>query len=140
MPQAMTATSSCTVLGEPLPWPVYTTSPGCGGALSVATFAVDLDDPRPRAVATDGYDGEADEELPAPRLPYQISPADPLLLRVEAEATACDCEWYLEVEWSSGAGQGTLRIDDAGHPFRLSGAEGNTRFEHPEDAWVQAPE
>ncbi|OII62253.1 hypothetical protein BJP40_29585 [Streptomyces sp. CC53] len=104
----------------PLDWPVYAMSDGCGGSLSPAYFAVDLDAARPLARPVDGADTE--RTLPAPRLPYRVTKDDPLVVRVEAAAAHCDCDWYLEAEWSSGGQRGTLRIDDGGRPFRTSGA------------------
>jgi transcriptional regulator with XRE-family HTH domain len=124
---------------EPLPWNVYNTNPGCGGALTVAKFAVDLDEQRPRPVATEGFDGETMETLAAPLLPYQITPADPLLLRMEATTATCDCTWYLEVDWSSRTDQGTLRIDDGGRPFRVSAVVGNTPYAY-DTSWVVDPQ
>ncbi len=111
-----------------LDWPVYAMSDGCGGALSPAHFAVDLDAARPLARPVDGADTE--RTLPAPRLPYRVTKDDPLVVRVEATAARCDCDWYLEAEWSSGGQRGTLRIDDGGRPFRTSGhtAPGREHF------------
>ncbi|GAA4921370.1 helix-turn-helix domain-containing protein [Streptomyces coeruleoprunus] len=103
----------------PLMWPVYAMSNGCGGMITPASYAVDLDAARPLARPVEGFDGE--RPLPVTRLPYRVSEGDPLVLRVEASAKRCDCDWYLEAEWSSGERHGTLRIDDRGNPFRTSG-------------------
>lgn len=102
-----------------LTWSAYGMSNGCGGMLSPAYYAVDLDAARPLAHPMDGFDGE--RPLPATRLPYRVTEADPLVVRVEATAARCDCDWYLEAEWTSGDRRGTLRIDDGGKPFRTSG-------------------
>ncbi|MFG3410454.1 hypothetical protein [Streptomyces sp. NPDC048142] len=107
-----------------LDWPAYAMNPGCGGSLTPARYTVDLDVPRPLAQPESGgavnHTGEA-RTLPAPRLPFQVTQGDPLVLRVEATAVHCDCDWYLEAEWTRGDQHGTLRIDDAGRPFRTSG-------------------
>ncbi|MEU7566126.1 helix-turn-helix transcriptional regulator [Streptomyces fradiae] len=104
-------------------WPAYAMSSGCGGMLSPAFHAVDLDAPRPLVRPVEGFDGE--RPLPATRLPYRVRAGDPLVVRVEATAVRCDCAWVLEAEWSSGERRGTVRIDDGGRPFRTSGlAEG----------------
>jgi hypothetical protein len=121
---------------EPLPWNAYAMDLGCGGSLSVAAYRVDLDEARPLAVPADGYDAETGEVLTAPRLPYQVTAAEPLSLRVEAAAVDCDCTWYIEVEWSSGTERGMLRIDDEGRPFRTSGIENDTVYVYPEESWV----
>ncbi|WP_103528631.1 MULTISPECIES: helix-turn-helix transcriptional regulator [unclassified Streptomyces] len=124
---------------EPLDWPVFTTDFGCGGALSLAAFKVDLDDDRPRAEANDGYDGESDRVLPAPSLPFQVTDSEPLSLRAEASAAECDCRWYLEVEWSSGTDRGIIRLDRAGDPFRTSGSAENQVYGYDGSSWVTDP-
>ncbi len=105
----------------PLKWPVFDMSLGCGGALTPATFAVDLDAERPVARPVAGFDGDTGTDLPAPALPFAVTAEEPLALRVEAAAGTCDCSWSVELEWSSGAERGTLVIDDGGEPFRTSG-------------------
>ncbi|MFD8292500.1 helix-turn-helix domain-containing protein [Streptomyces lavendulae] len=107
----------------PPPWNVYRMSPGCGGALTPAVFAVNLDAPRPLARPVGGND--AGEPIPAPSFPLRVSAADPAVLRVEAAATGCDCEWYLDLRWSGpGGSSGTLRLDDSGRPWRTSATPG----------------
>ncbi|GAA2393807.1 helix-turn-helix transcriptional regulator [Streptomyces glaucosporus] len=103
-------------------------SEGCGGSLTPAALSVDLDAPRPLARPMDGYDGDAGKELPAVRLPYRVTADDPLALRIEARTEGCDCDWYLELRWSSGGDSGTLRVDDAGRPFRTSAAKGRPAY------------
>ncbi|MFG3496967.1 helix-turn-helix domain-containing protein [Streptomyces sp. NPDC047928] len=103
----------------PLSWPAYAMDNGCGGMLTPAAYTVDLDAARPLARPVDGFDGE--RPLPATRLPYRVTDGDPLVVRVEATAGRCDCDWYLEAEWTSGDRRGTLTVDDGGRPFRTSG-------------------
>ncbi|MDT0318956.1 hypothetical protein [Streptomyces millisiae] len=122
----------------PLAWPAFDMSPGCGGALTPAAFTVDLDADRPVAHPRDGYDGEAEAELPAPEPPFLVTEDEPLVLRVGATAVDCDCDWYVEVDWASGADSGMARIDDAGRPFRTSGvtAPGDVYgYEYTEQRW-----
>jgi hypothetical protein len=109
---------------------------GCGGALTPAEFAVDLDAARPIAHPRDGYDGE--HTVPATRLPYEVSDKEPLVLRVNAATEGCDCDWYLEVDWSSGTREGAARIDDGGRPFRTSGVKGRPQYNYwPESGgWI----
>lgn len=114
--------------GAPLDRRVYEMSNGCGGALTPAAFTVNLDAARPVARPQDGFDGDDGTPLPATRLPYQVTPGDPLALRVEAKTAEYDCEWYLEVRWSRGDRSGTLRIDDGGRPFRTSGEGGGRSY------------
>lgn len=62
------------------------------------------------------------------RLPYQVSADDPEVLMISAETETCDCGWYLELEWSSEGRTGTVRIDDAGRPFRTTAIKGLPRY------------
>ncbi|MCZ7417540.1 MULTISPECIES: helix-turn-helix domain-containing protein [unclassified Streptomyces] len=123
----------------PLPWTSYAMEHGCGGALTPARFTVNLDAGRPVAVPEDGYLTDTDgtgHVLTAERMPFRVSAGEPQVLRIEASAVRCDCDWYLELAWSAGGRSGTLRIDDNGRPFRTSGAEGRPElFYWPENGW-----
>ncbi|HCA87269.1 MAG TPA: hypothetical protein DEQ61_18385, partial [Streptomyces sp.] len=123
----------------PLGWSSFAMANGCGGSLTPASFDVDLDADRPLARPTDGFDGDRGEKLPAVRLPYQVSPKDSLVLRVFARTEGCDCQWYLELDWSSGGRKGTVRIDDGGDPFRTSRAEGQPEYGYWADSggWLR---
>ncbi|WP_221890497.1 hypothetical protein, partial [Streptomyces sp. WAC07061] len=110
----------------PPAWNVYQMSPGCGGGLTPAGFAVNLDAPRPLARPLAGNDSGT--RLPAPAFPLRVSAADPAVLRVTAAATGCDCDWYLELRWSGPGGSGTLRLDDDGVPWRTSAATGRPAY------------
>lgn len=122
----------------PPAWSSYEMSNGCGGSLTPAAFSVDLDAPRPLVRPVAGYDGEGGRELPAVRLPYRVTAGDPLALRVEARTEGCDCDWHVELEWSSGGDSGTLRVDDGGRPFRTSAVEGRPAYgwSLEEGAWT----
>ncbi|MFF5720746.1 helix-turn-helix domain-containing protein [Streptomyces buecherae] len=111
---------------EPLAWPAFAMENGCGGSLTPRAFSVDLDMARPLAKPTDGHDGQ--RPLPAVRFPYRVSATDPEVLRVNARTVACDCQWYLELDWVSGDRRGTVRIDDGGRPFRTSGLKGRPEY------------
>ncbi|MFF3015124.1 helix-turn-helix domain-containing protein [Streptomyces sp. NPDC057939] len=110
----------------PPAWNVYQMSQGCGGALTPAGFAVNLDAPRPLARPVTGND--AGDRIPAPVFPMQVSAARPVVLRVVAAATGCDCDWYLELRWSGPTGSGTLRLDDDGRPWRTSATVGRPEY------------
>ncbi len=107
---------------KPPAWNVYQMSQGCGGGLTPAVFAVNLDAPRPLARPVAGNDGGS--PLPAPAFPLRVSAAEPVVLRVEATTTGCDCDWLLDLRWTGPSGSGTLRIDDGGRPLRTSAAPG----------------
>ncbi|MCJ1680222.1 helix-turn-helix domain-containing protein [Streptomyces sp. APSN-46.1] len=119
----------------PPAWNVYQMSQGCGGALTPAGFAVNLDAPRPLARPVAGKDtGDA---LPAPAFPLRVSAAEPVVLRVEATTTGCDCDWSLDLRWSAPTGSGTLRLDDNGRPWRTSAAPNRPvyGFAHEQGRW-----
>lgn len=119
-----------------LRWSSYAMDNGCGGALTPAVYAVDLDISRPLARPQDGFDGE--NTVPAVRLPYQVSDRDPMVLRVDARTQGCDCDWYLEADWTSGGRTGTVRIDDGGRPFRTSGVKGRPQYGYwPSTGWTR---
>ncbi|MFD3544958.1 helix-turn-helix domain-containing protein [Streptomyces sp. NPDC058655] len=121
----------------PPPWNVYQMSPGCGGSLTPAVHAVNLDAPRPVARPVDGGDSEG--VIRAPAFPMRVSAADPVVLRVEASTTGCDCDWTLDLRWTGPHGSGTLRIDDNGRPLRTSAATGRPEYGYASDQgrWVR---
>ncbi|MFE9022779.1 helix-turn-helix domain-containing protein [Streptomyces sp. NPDC007808] len=104
----------------------YAMDHGCGGALTPRYFDVDLDKDRPIARPADGND--TGTPIPAMRLPYRVSAEDPEVLLVDARTKSCDCDWYLELDWSSQGRTGTVRIDDRGRPFRTTSIEGRTSY------------
>lgn len=104
----------------------YAMDRGCGGAITPRSFDVNLDKERPIARAVAGSD--TGTPIPAVRMPYRVSAQDPEVLLVNARTQACDCRWYLELDWSSQGREGTVRIDDDGRPFRTSGIKGLSRY------------
>ncbi|MFD7512943.1 helix-turn-helix domain-containing protein [Streptomyces sp. NPDC059853] len=122
---------------EPLPWPAYRMDNGCGGSLTPAAFTADLDTDRPLAHPVPGTDAATGEDFPAPRLPFALDAAEPLLLRFEVRAATGDVDWSVDLDWSSGDRTGTLRVDDAGRPFRTSGTTGPVYVHDvPSGEWV----
>ncbi|MFD8213796.1 helix-turn-helix domain-containing protein [Streptomyces sp. NPDC059697] len=105
----------------PLAWNDYAMGVGCGGGVETKSFAVDLDAGRP---VTTPKAGQRD-------FPYKVSESDPEVFYVFADARAHDVSWYLELDWSSGAHSGTVRIDDNGKPFRTSGNVGRPAYDYP---------
>ncbi|GAB3969717.1 hypothetical protein [Streptomyces sparsus] len=127
---------------SPPSWNAYAMDQGCGGALTPAVLALDLDVPRPRVRPVDGYDASGTGvELPAREFPLRVSRTDPEVLLVQAEAEGCDCDWYLELDWASAGRTGTLRVDDNGRPFRTSSAEGRPTYVYGQDGeWERSAE
>ncbi|MFE5856119.1 helix-turn-helix domain-containing protein [Streptomyces sp. NPDC056500] len=115
---------------------VYGMSLGCGGTMTPRMFDVDLDAARPTALSVPGNDSGV--ELPAASFPYRVSARDPEILLITARTVTCDCDWYLELEWSSADRSGTVRIDDAGRPFRTSSVLGGPAYLYDSNArrWV----
>ncbi|WP_413757696.1 helix-turn-helix domain-containing protein [Streptomyces sp. MMBL 11-3] len=111
----------------PLDWNDFAMGVGCGGDVRTAAFGVDLDDGRP---ATSPRAGQRD-------FPYKVSETDPEVFYVFADARTHNVSWYLELEWSSGSREGTVRIDDDGRPFRTSGHVGRPAYTYPlgDSAW-----
>ncbi|MFF7948281.1 helix-turn-helix domain-containing protein [Streptomyces griseorubiginosus] len=126
--------------GAPVQGTSYAMDQGCGGALTPREFSVDLDKDRPIARSKPGNDGE--NVIPAVKMPYRVSSTDPEILLVTAETVTCDCNWYLELDWSSQGRTGTVRIDDHGKPFRTTSIKGLPRYWYGTDAagqraWVE---
>lgn len=120
----------------PQPRNVYGMSLGCGGLMTPRTFDVDLDTARPAARSVPGNDSGV--EIPAVSFPYRVSVRDPEILLVTGRTVKCDCDWYLELEWSSGDRSGTVRIDDGGRPFRTSAVQGGPAYVYDTNSrrWV----
>ncbi|MFF5964636.1 helix-turn-helix domain-containing protein [Streptomyces collinus] len=115
----------------------YAMGRGCGGAVTPRSFDVNLDKDRPIARAVAGND--TGTPIPAVRMPYRVSAQDPEVLLVNARTQACDCRWYLELDWSSQGRTGTVRIDDDGRPFRTSGIKGLPRYVYDTSAREWTP-
>ncbi|WP_433919750.1 helix-turn-helix domain-containing protein [Streptomyces canus] len=125
--------------GSPAPGTAYAMDQGCGGGITPRGFDVDLDIDRPVAHAVAGND--TGQTVPAVQFPYRVSATDPEVLLVTATTQTYDCDWYLELDWSSQGRTGTVRIDDHGRPFRTTSIKGLTRLWYGtnaagERAWV----
>ncbi|MFB8142254.1 helix-turn-helix domain-containing protein [Streptomyces parvus] len=122
----------------PLPWSAYLMGNGCGSGITPQTFASNLDAGHPTLRAVPGTQG--DIEVPAVDFPYKVSSEDVEVFNLDMKAVGYDVTWYLELEWSSGGNEGTLRIDDRGKPFRLSGMKGRPEYVHggPGYGWERA--
>ncbi|MET7687508.1 helix-turn-helix transcriptional regulator [Streptomyces sp. NPDC005483] len=125
--------------GSPAPGTAYAMDQGCGGGITPRGFDVNLDIDRPVAHAVAGND--TGQTVPAVQFPYRVSASDPEVLLVTATTETYDCNWYLELDWSSQGRTGTVRIDDHGRPFRTTSIKGLTRLWYGtnaagERAWV----
>lgn len=123
---------------QPAPkWNAYTPGAGCGGGLTPASFAVDLDSAAPHAVPAPGLEGA--KKLPVTDFPYRVSDTDPQVIDVDATTRSQDVSWYLDLVWSSGDRQGTLTVNDNGRPFRTAGLHGAPSYFHNGTAWAPTP-
>ncbi|WP_395575399.1 helix-turn-helix domain-containing protein [Streptomyces sp. BK79] len=115
----------------PLDWNQYVMGNGCGGQVDVAAFDVALDLGKPLAMP---IGGQRD-------FPYSVSESDPEVFHVNAHTSGHDVSWYLELEWSSGGREGTVRVDDHGRPFRTSASKDDSYYAYPlgSDAWELVP-
>ncbi|KOX03592.1 DNA-binding protein [Streptomyces sp. NRRL B-3648] len=125
--------------GTPVTGNAYAMGQGCGSDLPPRNFSVNLDVDRPIARARPGND--SGKPVPAVQFPYRVSAEDPEVLQVTATTEAYDCNWYLELDWSSQGRTGTVRIDDHGHPFRTSSIKGLPHYwygtnDHGVRQWV----
>ncbi|WKK26664.1 helix-turn-helix domain-containing protein [Streptomyces olivoreticuli] len=117
----------------------YTMGAGCGGELTPAAFAVDLDDASPRPRPVPGKEGE--RPTSTTDFPYKVSATDPQVLDIDASTLGHDVRWYLELAWSSGGRQQTTTIDDHGRPFRTTALGDDHRYWYNAagpNAWVPA--
>ncbi|MFG3055809.1 helix-turn-helix domain-containing protein [Kitasatospora sp. NPDC048239] len=117
----------------------YLMGSGCGGGLTPAAFSVDLDASAPRPVPVAGAEGAAKSRTSD--FPYQVSATDPQVLNIDAGTAAQDVSWYLDVLWSSGDRQGTLKVDDHGRPFRTAGLKGAPSYFYQDErtGWAPVP-
>ncbi|MET7273874.1 helix-turn-helix transcriptional regulator [Streptomyces flaveolus] len=104
-----------------LDWNQYVMGNGCGGGVDRASFDVSLDLGTPLAMPVAGQRD----------FPYKVTESDPEVFHVKAHTSGHDVSWYLELEWSSGERQGTLRIDDHGKPFRTSASKDASYYAYP---------
>ncbi|MFI9649951.1 helix-turn-helix domain-containing protein [Streptomyces sp. NPDC052040] len=105
----------------PLAWNDYGMGAGCGGGVDTEGFDLDLDAGRPALAPARAQHG----------FPFKVSESDPEVFQIRARTAAHDIHWYLELEWSSGARHGTIRLDDQGKPFRTSGSTGRPSYDFP---------
>ncbi|MFE9700193.1 helix-turn-helix domain-containing protein [Streptomyces sp. NPDC006270] len=122
----------------PLPWSAYLMGNGCGSGIMPQTFASHLDAGHPTLRPVSGTQG--DTVVPAVDFPYKVSSEDVEVFNLDMKAVGYDVSWYLELEWSSGGKEGTLRIDDHGKPFRTSGMKGRPEYVYgnEESGWEPA--
>jgi hypothetical protein len=91
---------------------------GLGAPMSVRYFDVDLDaDPPSLDYRT--ADGQTVE-----RFPFRVAETEDEVLDIYAHTFRSDCEWMLELTYTSDGVTGARNIDDQGMPFRTTAADG----------------
>ncbi|WP_030319891.1 transcriptional regulator [Streptomyces sp. NRRL B-3229] len=105
----------------PLAWNDYAMGVGCGGGVGTKSFDIALDSGSPTVTVKNGQRA----------FPYKVSESDPEVFYVTAHTTAHDVRWDLTLDWSSGDRSGTVRIDNAGRPFRTSADVGRPGYDYP---------
>ncbi|MFD9606721.1 helix-turn-helix domain-containing protein [Streptomyces sp. NPDC059970] len=120
----------------PLAWSAYSMGEGCGSGITPQSFDIDLDDGRPTLTPVAGKQG--DVRVPPKDFPFRVSSTDVEVFDLNAHVEGHDVSWYLELEWSSGGREGTLRIDDGGKPFRTSSIKVRPKYMYQYDTaqWV----
>ncbi|MFE3942830.1 helix-turn-helix domain-containing protein [Streptomyces sp. NPDC059118] len=120
----------------PLAWSAYSMGEGCGSGITPQSFDIDLDDGRPTLTPVAGQ--QQDERVPPKNFPFRVSSTDVEVFDLNAHVEGHDVSWYLELEWSSGGREGTLRIDDGGKPFRTSSIKARPEYMYRYDTaqWV----
>ncbi|MEV7418489.1 hypothetical protein [Streptomyces sp. NPDC089919] len=110
-----------TRVGRPGPG-VVLACPGQGGA-AVPAMALELDDPRPRALRVTEPDG-AQVITRTPyfqRTVHYVEDGRPEAFEIAAYARTADCEWVIEVVGSVDGKPHVWTADDGGRPFRTAG-------------------
>ncbi|MFJ3903124.1 helix-turn-helix domain-containing protein [Streptomyces sp. NPDC090025] len=122
---------------DPLDRFAYSVGDGCGSGITPQTFDIDLDAARPVVKAIAGQDG--DRVVPAKDFPYKVSTGDAQVLNLDVHTEGHAAVWFLELDWSSGAKSGRIRVDDGGQPFRTSAIEGRPTYGYLPDKgqWIK---
>lgn len=115
----------------PLAWSAYSMGEGCGSGITPQSFDIDIDDGRPTLTPVAGQQG--DVRVPPKDFPFRVSSTDVEVFDLNAHVEGHDVSWYLELEWSSGGREGTLRIDDGGKPFRTSSIKARPTYTYRYD-------
>lgn len=120
----------------PLPWSAYSMGEGCGSGITPQSFDIDLDDSQPAVTPVAGQQG--DERVPPKDFPFRVTSTDVEVFDLDVHVEGHDVSWYLELDWSSGGREGTLRIDDGGKPFRTSSIKARPSYTYRHDTaqWV----
>ncbi|MFI6030707.1 hypothetical protein [Amycolatopsis magusensis] len=96
----------------------------CGGDGVFRSMSVELDKNPPvvssKFEADDVMPGAPDYETKPIKFPYTVALEDPESFFIEGNTENCDCDWVLELTWSSQGRTGTTRIDNNGVPFRTT--------------------
>lgn len=73
--------------------------------------------------------------------PFSISLTEPEVFNIVVAPGNCNCDWTLQLAWTSGDQSGTETIDDNGEPFRSASRSGRVHYVYDSDRkeWVENP-
>ncbi|WP_157747205.1 hypothetical protein [Micromonospora echinofusca] len=114
------------VARRPAPRGVFA-APGGGGPTAYRWVHANLDEDPPLLTAgifEEGEDFVPEHERKEIRFPYRVSLSDAETFLVIGYTENCDCDWKVEVDWAAQGRIGTVTVDDAGRPFRVTGTAG----------------
>jgi hypothetical protein len=100
----------------------YVASPGCGG-LTVRTATVNLDAPSPEVQVLD------DTGAPLKNTTLFVTRTNIEVLELQASTEKSMVDWNLELFYSGPDGDGSVTVDDAGKPFRVTTESASDGYE-----------
>jgi hypothetical protein len=107
---------------------VFNTAGGDPTAYRWIAADLDADPPKLQADTVDFLVETVPEPERRPiRFPYEVSISDAETFVVDGRTVDCHCFWEIELSWASQGQVGKLVIDDAGHPFEVTGTRNVTQ-------------
>jgi hypothetical protein len=107
---------------------LFNTAGGDPGSYRWIAADLDTDPPTLQAETADFLVDTVPERERRPiRFPYKVSISDAETFVVDSTTMDCHCFWEIELSWASQGQVGKLVIDDAGHPFEVTGTRSVTQ-------------
>ncbi|WP_194818630.1 hypothetical protein [Nocardia sp. XZ_19_385] len=115
------------VLRRESPVAGFVTGSQCGGPLDRRYFQADIDQ-APVVLESEPAKAGLNPEQ-AKDFPYFVSGSEVEQFYLRLTAETCNCDWRAVLEWTSGAREGEIVIDNDGKPFRIHGTQGYPRYQ-----------
>jgi hypothetical protein len=100
-------------------------SPPCGGEGYFRSMLIDLDATPPSMRPRIDFGGSGGSEPGARReplvFPYEVAIHDAETFEMVVYTAECDCQWTVDLSWSSQGKTGKTRVDNGGKPFHTVG-------------------